>query len=99
LVEQLERTGAIQVLMFIYNWKGDQPPIMKDLQANVDAHAETIEKAVDLLCTIGFAEQKKSEVFPYPRSVWLTEGGRTIAKSLNAANEAILKEKKKKTPS
>lgn len=93
-MEKLERTGAAQLLIFLYRWSKRRHPeraMLKDVLKAVHAHPETVESAAAFLAELGFINDEKSPVFPFKHVFWLTEAGETLAQHLVAADDVIRK--------
>ena len=83
----LEKVGALQVLVYIYNVENEV--LASDLVNNVNAGPTTIYNAINILLKEGFIQEEWKQN-PRRRVFTLTEKGREIAKKLSEI-ETILK--------
>lgn len=81
-IDELEKQGALQVLVVLYKWREETKPNISDLNRLVKATRETILTTIKLLKKTELVEDYTNPNFPFAHSVWLTEKGKLVAERL-----------------
>ena len=89
-MENFERTGALQLLIFLYKWKESTPARLTDLYHSIKGHHETVRNAVGFLVSLGYVAEEVEKKLPYTHTVWLTALGEQLAKCLVEAEQVVL---------
>ena len=83
-ISPLERKGLSQVLLFLYERKGKEPPNMTEIKNAVTIHGETLIALIDFLKELDLVKDEYTATFPKKRIVYLTEPGLVVAQHLSA---------------
>lgn len=81
-ISALEKTGAAQILAWLYNNTDENGINISEISKNVNAANETVGKTVDFLALNKLVIDDKKSKFPFKRKVSLTSLGRQVAKAL-----------------
>lgn len=81
-IRKLERTGALQVLVYLCRNSDKGKIKITDIIKNVKASIETVNAVVTWLKQNGLCEEEYVKTFPPMHLVWLTKQGLEVAQHL-----------------